>query len=102
MTDPAHYRVGYEINPWMAPKVWSADPHRLAGAARGAWAALKGALEAAGAQVRVAQGEPGLPDMVFAANAAVVLDGKALVARFRHPERAGEARAYRAVFERLR
>jgi N-dimethylarginine dimethylaminohydrolase/methylmalonyl-CoA mutase cobalamin-binding subunit len=37
---------------------------------------------------------PGLPDMVFAANGATVLDGRALVARFLHAERAAEAAAY--------
>jgi N-dimethylarginine dimethylaminohydrolase len=102
MTDPAHYRVGYEINPWMAPKVWGADPAANATAARHAWQRLKRALEAAGAQVRVIAGEAGQPDMVFPANAAVVLDRKALVARFRHPERAGEAPAFLAAFESLR
>ena len=58
--------------------------------ARAGWEALKAALEHAGADVRVMAGVAGLPDLVFPANAAVVLDGRALVARFRHPERAGE------------
>src|SRR2546430_2316977 len=90
MTDPAHYHVGYEINPWMRPKVWSADPEANGRAARQAWEALKGALEAHGGRVRPLPGDAGQPDMVFPANAAVVLDRKALVARFRHPERSGE------------
>ena len=34
---------------------------------------------------------PGLPDMVFAANGATVVDGIALGAQFRHPQRAAEA-----------
>ena len=41
---------------------------------------------------------PGLPDMVFAANGATVVDGRVLVARFRHAERAAEAPAYREWF----
>ena len=41
-------------------------------------------------------GVPGLPDMVFPANAAVVLNGRAIVARFRHYERQGEERHFLA------
>ncbi|HEY5289579.1 MAG TPA: arginine deiminase-related protein, partial [Caulobacteraceae bacterium] len=47
-------------------------------------------------------GVAGLPDLVFPANAAVVLDGKALVARFRFPERAGEAPHFHDDLETLR
>jgi N-dimethylarginine dimethylaminohydrolase len=101
MTDPAHYRVGYQINPWMRPGVWRADPVGLGHAARAAWTALKAALEAQGATVRVIPGLPGQPDMVFPANAAVVLDRKALLARFRHPERAGEEAGFIAAFEQM-
>ncbi|MGH7023877.1 MAG: dimethylarginine dimethylaminohydrolase family protein [Caulobacteraceae bacterium] len=91
MTDPEHFQVAYEINPWMKPAAWSADPRAWRRTARKGWEALKAALERAGADVRVMPGVAGLPDLVFPANAAVVLDGKALVARFRFPERAGEA-----------
>jgi N-dimethylarginine dimethylaminohydrolase len=48
------------------------------------------------------EGAAGLPDMVFPANAAVVLDGKALLARFRFPERQGEEAHFRAAFEALK
>jgi N-dimethylarginine dimethylaminohydrolase len=41
---------------------------------------------------------PGLPDMVFAANGATVIDGTVLGVRFRHPQRAGEAAAYLSWF----
>ena len=44
----------------------------------------------------------GLPDLVFTANAAVVLDGKALLARFRHPERQGEESIVERAFHRLK
>jgi N-dimethylarginine dimethylaminohydrolase len=33
---------------------------------------------------------PGLPDQVFTANAGLVVDGRVLASRFRHPERTGE------------
>ena len=42
---------------------------------------------------------PGLPDMVFSANAAVVHRGRVLVANFTHPERQPEAPSYREWFE---
>lgn len=101
MTDPAFYDVAYQINPWMKPEVWGAEAEANGRAARTSWLALKSALEAAGAEVIVTPGAPGLPDMVFPANAAIVLDRKALVARFRHAERAGEAAHFLAAFKAL-
>jgi N-dimethylarginine dimethylaminohydrolase len=40
----------------------------------------------------------GLPDMVFCANGATVVDGQVLLPKFRYDERAGEAAAYREWF----
>jgi N-dimethylarginine dimethylaminohydrolase len=48
------------------------------------------------------EGARGLPDMVFPANAAVVLDRRALLGRFRPPERRGEEARFAAAFEALR
>ena len=45
--------------------------------------------------------EPGLPDLVFTANAAVVLDRKAVLARFFHPERQREQPVLAAGFRAL-
>jgi N-dimethylarginine dimethylaminohydrolase len=101
MTDPEHFQVAYEINPWMKPSAWSADPAAMKVRARKGWEALKRSLERAGADVRVMPGVPGLPDLVFPANAAVVLDGKALVARFRFAERADEAPHFHRALESL-
>jgi N-dimethylarginine dimethylaminohydrolase len=102
MTDPAHFDVSYAINPWMRPGEWSLDPAGRRDAARLSWSTLKSALAAAGALVEAIPGGAGWPDMVFPANAAVVLDGRALLARFRHPERQGEEAPFRAAFEGLR
>lgn len=102
MTDPAHYQVSYRINPWMRPDAWSADPAASLRAARAGWRSLKAALEGAGGVVHTMGGMEGLPDMVFPANAAVVLDRKALVARFRRPERTGEESHFLAAFEDLK
>jgi len=102
MIDTRHYGVHYRINPWMEPGVWAGRPTGARDDARCGSAALAGALEAAGAKVEVLPGAPGLPDMVFPANAAVVLDGKALMARFRHPERRGEEPHFLRVFRALK
>jgi N-dimethylarginine dimethylaminohydrolase len=99
MTDASAFDVSYRINPWMRPEAWSPA---LAGQARTASAALRAALQAAGAHVELIGAAPGLPDLVFPANAAVVLDGRVLLARFRHPERRGEEPVFRAAFESLR
>src|SRR6266540_1747055 len=37
---------------------------------------------------------PGLPDMVFTANGATIIDGKMLGSQFRYPQRAAEAPAF--------
>ncbi len=102
VTDPAHFEVSYAINPWMRPGAWSENPAAHQAAARASFEALVSAFEGAGARVEALAGAPGLPDMVFPANAAVVLDGKAMMARFRCPERQGEEAVFTAAFERLR
>jgi len=102
MVDPAHYEVRYRINPWMQPEQWMRDAQGLRAAARRAYDALRCALREAGCDVVVADGAPGLPDMVFPANAGIILDGRALLARFRYPQRRGEEAAFLAVFEQLR
>lgn len=98
MTDPDGFDVSYRINPWMQPQAWT--PECLAGA-KAASANLKAALRAAGAHVETLEAVHGLPDLVFPANAAVVLDGKVLLARFRHPERQGEEPVFRSAFTTL-
>lgn len=102
MVDPAHYEVSYEINPWMRPDAWSADPKAAHAAAVRASAALADALYDAGASVETIPSAKGLPDLVFSANAAVVLNGRVLVARFRYPERRGEEAVFLSAFRELR
>lgn len=101
MTEPTHYGVSYEINPWMRPRIWSADPAAHLLRAQDLWRELRGVIEREGGVVHEAPGAPGLPDMVFPANAAVILDGRVLLARFRHPERAREEAPFGEVFRTL-
>jgi N-dimethylarginine dimethylaminohydrolase len=104
MCRPDHFTVSYAINPWMDPAGWAAQHRLLAETARQEWQALHAALSSQGADIELVPAAPGLPDLVFTANAAVVMDGKALLARFRHPERQREEphfeRAFRALVAR--
>ncbi len=102
MSSPRHFEVSYTINPWMDPSQWSVSAKRLAGDARRGWALLKATYERLGARVSTQAPVKGLPDMVFTANAAVVLDRKVMLARFLYPERQGEEAHNRAFFEDLR
>jgi N-dimethylarginine dimethylaminohydrolase len=101
MTAPSDYEVCYQINPWMRPAAWRADPDACRAGARAASAALKCALQDAGARVEILDAVRGLPDLVFPANAGVVLDGRVLLARFRCAERRGEEAVFREAFRKL-
>jgi N-dimethylarginine dimethylaminohydrolase len=100
MCQPEHYGVLYAINPWMDPQAWARDDDGPTTAA-GEWAALHGVLTEHGAEIELVPPARGLPDLVFTANGAVVLDRTALLARFRHAERQGEEREFDLAFQAL-
>lgn len=91
MVRPTHFSVDYVINPWM-------DLSTPVDAARAVhqWEALRQAYIDLGHTVAEVHPLPGLPDMVYAANGGMVANGRAVVARFAHPERAGESPAHAA------
>jgi N-dimethylarginine dimethylaminohydrolase len=93
MCRPEHYDVVYSINPWMDPRV----PVDRSLALR-QWEGLLATYRALGHRVDLLDPLPGQPDMVYAANGATVVGGTVLGARFRHPQRAGEAAAHRSWF----
>jgi N-dimethylarginine dimethylaminohydrolase len=93
MCPPEHFAVRYAINPWMHP-----DDPVDAVLARQQWEQLRATFTGLGHTVRTIAPVAGLPDMVFAANGACVVDGKVLGAQFRHPERAAEGPAYQRWF----
>jgi len=94
MTRPEHFTVEYAINPWMDISV-PVDTSR----AVAQWERLCEVYRSLGHTVDVVPAVPGLPDMVYAANGATVVDGVAYAARFKYPQRAGEAAAYTAWLE---
>ena len=95
MCRPEHFTVSYRINPWM-------DPTRPVDRDRAVrqWEALRATYERLGHTVELLDPVPGLPDMVFAANGGLVVGGRALGARFTHPQRTAEAPAHLARLRR--
>lgn len=89
MCPPTHFAVSYVINPWMDP----AQPVNRDLAIR-QWEGLRDTYLAHGHEVETITPAVGLPDMVYAANSALVIDGTALLARFRHVQRRGEVPLY--------
>jgi N-dimethylarginine dimethylaminohydrolase len=90
MCPPEHFRVTYRINPWMDPT--APVDLELAGKQ---WQRLRESLVDLGHTVHELATDPQLPDLVYAANGGFVLDGLAYGARFRHPQRTGEAHQHR-------
>ncbi|MER6944958.1 dimethylargininase [Nonomuraea sp. NPDC000554] len=89
MCRPDYFTVEYAINPWMDPEA-GADRE----VAIRQWEGLKSAYESLGHKVSLIDPVEGLPDMVFAANGALVVGGRVYGARFTFPERAAEGPAY--------
>ncbi|AXK35927.1 amidinotransferase [Streptomyces armeniacus] len=93
MCPPEHFRVTYSINPWMDP----GKPVDLPLAVT-QWEHLRDRYRVLGHTVEELEPQPGLPDMVYAANGALVVDGRVLGARFAYPERTAEAAAHLAWY----
>ncbi len=86
MCAPDHFGIEYEINPWMRMSNQSNSRQ-----AQEQWKGLVEVLEQeVGAKIERLDPVPGLPDLVFTANAGVVFNGKAVPSRFRFPERQRE------------
>jgi arginine dihydrolase len=97
MCKPTYFDVCYSINPWM-------DPSRPTSVetALGQWKYLHDLFVDLGHEVDLIEARAYLPDMVFAANGATVIDGRALIAKFRHVQRRGESEAYAEWFRQRR
>src|SRR6266851_4283025 len=86
MCAPDFYGIEYEINPWMSRSRGS-SPEK----AHGQWQALNETLIGLGVAVDLMTPQPGLPDLVFTANAGLVFQKRFFSSRFRHEVRAGES-----------
>ncbi len=94
MCSPQHYDVDYVINPWMEGNIHKSSRDR----AVEQWQKLHYALKDR-ALVDLVEPQPGWPDMVFTANAGLVLGKTVVLSRFLHKERQGEEPYFKQWFE---
>ncbi len=95
MCAPTYFDIEYEINPWMDTQ--NRVDTKLAGRQ---WQKLHHTYtETLGWDVQLIDPVKKLPDMVFTANGALVIDGKVALPRFRYPERQPETEVFKKWFE---
>ncbi|MFM6022925.1 MAG: TIGR00300 family protein, partial [Dolichospermum sp.] len=94
MCPPDHYDVDYVINPWMEGNIHKSSRDR----AVEQWQKLYHVLKDR-ALVDLVTPAKGWPDMVFTANAGLVLGDNVVLSRFFHKERQGEEPYFKAWFE---
>lgn len=94
MCAPEHYDVDYVINPWMEGNIHKSSQQRAAEQ----WHKLYHVLKDK-AIVDLVPPQKGWPDMVFTANAGLVLGENAVLSRFLHKERQGEEPYFKQWFE---
>ncbi len=94
MCAPDHYDVDYVINPWMEGNIHKSSRDR----AVEQWEKLHYVLKDH-AIVDLVKPQLGVPDMVFTANAGLVLGDNVVLSRFFHKERQGEEPFFKEWFE---
>jgi lysine-ketoglutarate reductase/saccharopine dehydrogenase-like protein (TIGR00300 family) len=94
MCAPDHYDVDYVINPWMEGNIHKSSRDR----AVEQWQKLHHVLKDR-TLVDLVEPQPGWPDMVFTANAGLVLGKTVVLSRFYHKERQGEEPHFKQWFE---
>ncbi|MGA7935814.1 MAG: TIGR00300 family protein [Kovacikia sp.] len=94
MCSPDHYDVDYVINPWMEGNIHKSSRDR----AVDQWQQLFHLIKEH-AIVDLVQPQKGVPDMVFTANAGLVLGNDVVLSRFFHKERQGEEPFFKQWFE---
>ncbi|YAF96339.1 MAG: TIGR00300 family protein [Nodularia sp. CChRGM 3473] len=94
MCAPDHYDVDYVINPWMEGNIHKSSRDR----AVEQWQKLYQILKKH-AIVDLVPPQIGWPDMVFTANAGLVLGDNVVLSRFLHKERQGEEPFFKEWFE---
>ncbi|MBD2384177.1 bifunctional arginine dihydrolase/ornithine cyclodeaminase [Cylindrospermum sp. FACHB-282] len=94
MCAPDHYDVDYVINPWMEGNIHKSSRDR----AVEQWEKLHHILKE-NAIVDLVPPQKGWPDLVFTANAGLVLGKNVVLSRFLHKERQGEEPFFKQWFE---
>lgn len=90
---PEYFTVDYVINPWMQGNTDRPVHEKVVEQ----WQGLRDTFARHGDVEELAPVD-GLPDLVFTANAGVVLDDKFLCSHFRHPQRRGEETVFARWF----
>jgi len=86
MCRPTHYAIAYEINPWMSLKRPAHQARALA-----QWTRLHALLtRQLKVRVQLLRPRPGVPDLVFTANAGLVAGRLFIRSNFRYPQRQPE------------
>jgi lysine-ketoglutarate reductase/saccharopine dehydrogenase-like protein (TIGR00300 family) len=94
MCPPDHYDVDYVINPWMEGNIHKSSRDRAVEQWQGLYQILK-----EHAIVNLVTPQKGWPDLVFTANAGLVLGKNVVLSRFLHKERQGEEPYFKQWFE---
>ncbi|MFM5890748.1 MAG: TIGR00300 family protein [Dolichospermum sp.] len=94
MCAPDHYDVDYVINPWMEGNIHKSSRDRSVKQ----WNKLYNVIKDH-AIVDLVTPQKGWPDMVFSANAGLVLGENVVLSRFLHKERQGEEPYFQRWFE---
>ncbi|AFY41636.1 TIGR00300 family protein [Nostoc sp. PCC 7107] len=94
MCPPDHYDVDYVINPWMEGNIHKSSRDRAVEQWQGLYQILK-----EHAIVNLVTPQKGWPDLVFTANAGLVLGDNVVLSRFLHKERQGEEPHFKQWFE---
>ncbi|WP_071516893.1 TIGR00300 family protein [Geitlerinema sp. PCC 9228] len=95
MCPPDFYDVDYVINPWMEGNIHKSSKDN----ARAQWQKLYEIIKER-TQVDLMQPVQGWPDLVFTANAGLILGNVVVLSRFLYPERQGEEPYFREWFEK--
>lgn len=94
MCPPDHYDVDYVINPWMEGNIHKSSRDRAVEQWQGLYQILQDQ-----ATVDLVTPQKGVPDLVFTANAGLVLGDNVVLSRFLHKERQGEEPYFKEWFE---
>lgn len=94
MCPPDLYEVDYVINPWMEGNIHKSSRDTAVAQWQALYRGLKESVD-----VEKITPQPGLPDMVFTANAGVAVGPKFVLSRFLHRERRGEEEHFKKWFK---
>jgi N-dimethylarginine dimethylaminohydrolase len=93
MCEPRHFRIDYEINPWMRR-----DNQVVSERALAQWGTLRDTLMDLGVRVDLVEQGETVPDMTFTANAGVAVGRRFIPSRFRFAQRQTEASLFSSWF----